>query len=148
MKVILLQDVKNLGKKGEIVEVNDGYARNFIIPKKLGAEASPKNLNDLRQQKLSEEKRQAEILHEAENVALSLKDKKIELSIRVGKEGKAFGQISSKEIAEAVKKQLGIEIDKKKLVSDPIKSAGNYKIAVKLHPQVAGEFILEVKEEA
>ena len=123
MKIILLQDVKNLGKKGELVEANDGYARNFIIPKKLGVEASPKNLNDLRQQKLNEEKKQAEILAEAESMAAALKGKVVNLSIRVGKEGKVFGQISTKEIADETKKQLGIEIDKKKIISDAIKAA-------------------------
>ena len=147
MKLILLQDVKNLGKKGDLVEANDGYARNFIIPKKLGVEASPKNLNDLRQQKLNEEKHQAEILAEAENIASALNDKVVRLSIRVGKEGKVFGQISTKEIAEEVKKQFGLEIDKKKIVSDSIKAAGTYKISVKLHPKVVGEFTVEVKEE-
>lgn len=147
MKIILLQDVKNLGKKGDLVEANDGYARNFIIPKKLGVEASPKNLNDLRQQKLNEEKRQAEILAEAFSVAAALKDKVVNLSIKVGKEGKVFGQISTKEIADETKKQLGIEIDKKKIISDAIKAAGNYKIQVKLHPKVVGELTVEVKEE-
>lgn len=147
MKIILLQDVKNLGKKGDLVEANDGYARNFIIPKKLGVEASPKNLNDLRQQKLNEEKKQAEILAEAESVAAALKDKVVNLSIKVGKEGKVFGQISTKEIADETKKQLGIEIDKKKIISDAIKAAGNYKIQVKLHPKVVGELSVEVKEE-
>ena len=147
MKIILLQDVKNLGKKGELVEANDGYARNFIIPKKLGVEASPKNLNDLRQQKLNEEKKQAEILAEAESMAAALKGKVVNLSIRVGKEGKVFGQISTKEIADETKKQLGIEIDKKKIISDAIKAAGNYKIQVKLHPKGVGELTVEVKEE-
>ena len=147
MKIILLQDVKNLGKKGDLVEANDGYARNFIIPKKLGVEASPKNLNDLRQQKLNEEKKQAEILAEAESMAAALKGKVVNLSIRVGKEGKVFGQISTKEIADETKKQLGIEIDKKKIISDAIKAAGNYKIQVKPHPKVVGELTVEVKEE-
>ncbi|MGP1434038.1 MAG: 50S ribosomal protein L9 [Catonella sp.] len=147
MKIILLQDVKNLGKKGELVEANDGYARNFIIPKKLGVEASPKNLNDLRQQKLNEEKKQAEILAEAQKIAEELKDKVVKLSIRVGKEGKVFGQISTKEIADAAKKQFGLEIDKKKMVSEGIKAAGTYKIAVKLHPKVTGELTVEVAEE-
>lgn len=147
MKIILLQDVKNLGKKGELVEANDGYARNFIIPKKLGVEASPKNLNDLRQQKLNEDKKQAEILAEAQKIAEELKDKVVKLSIRVGKEGKVFGQISTKEIADAAKKQFGLEIDKKKMVSEGIKAAGTYKIAVKLHPKVMGELTVEVAEE-
>lgn len=147
MKLILLQDVKNLGKKGELVEANDGYARNFIIPKKLGVEASPKNLNELRQQKLNEEKKQAEILAEAEKMAEALKNKAVNLSIRVGKEGKVFGQISTKEIADAAKKQLGLEIDKKKMISDGIKAAGTYKIAIKLHPRVVGELTVTVTEE-
>ena len=147
MKIILLQDVKNLGKKGDLVEANDGYARNFIIPKKLGVEASPKNLNDLRQQKLNEEKKQAEILAEAESMAAALKGKVVKLSIRVGKEGKVFGQISTKEIADETKKQLGIEIDKKKIISEAIKAAGSYKIRFKLHPRVVGELTVEVKEE-
>lgn len=147
MKIILLQDVKNLGKKGELVEANDGYARNFIIPKKLGVEASPKNLNDLRQQKLNEDKKQAEILAEAQKIAEELKDKVVKLSIRVGKEGKVFGQISTKEIADAAKKQFGLEVDKKKMVSEGIKAAGTYKIAVKLHPKVTGELTVEVAEE-
>lgn len=147
MKLILLEDVKNLGKKGDLVEANDGYARNFIIPKNLGVEASPKNLNDLRQQKLNEEKRQAEILAEAEHMAEALKDKVVKLSIRVGKEGKVFGQISTKEIADEAKKQFNLDIDKKKMVSEPIKAAGTYKIAVKFHPKVVGELTVEVKEE-
>lgn len=147
MKVILLEDVKKLGKKGELIEANDGYARNFIIPKKLGVEATPKNLNDLRQQKLTEEKRQAEILAEAEKMAEDFKGKAVKLSIRVGKEGKVFGQISTKEIADEAKKQLGLEIDKKKMVSDAIKAAGTYKIPVKLHPKVTGELTVEVTEE-
>ena len=139
MKVILLQDVKNLGKKGELVEANDGYARNFILPKKLGVAATPKKLN--------EEKHQAEILAEAEAVAEALKGKIVKLSIRVGKEGKVFGQISTKEIADEAKKQFGLEIDKKKMVGDAIKAAGVYKIQVKLHPKVVGELTVEVKEE-
>ncbi len=147
MKVILLEDVKKLGKKGELIEANDGYARNFLIPKKLGVEATPKNLNDLRQQKLTEEKRQAEILEEAQKMAEAFKGKVVKLSIRVGKEGKVFGQISTKEIADEAKKQLGLDVDKKKMVSEAIKAAGTYKIPVKLHPKVTGELAVEVTEE-
>lgn len=147
MQIILLEDVKNLGKKGDLVQANDGYARNFIIPKKLGVEATPKNLNDLRQKKLAEEKRQAEILAEAEALAEQFKGKSVKLSIRVGKEGKTFGTVSTKEIADEAKKQLGLEIDKKKMVlSDPIKAGGSYKIPVKLHPKVTAELVVEVKE--
>lgn len=146
MKVILLSDVKNLGKKGELVEANDGYARNFILPKKLGVEATPKNLNDLRQQQLNEEKRQAEILEEARALATALKGKVVKLSIKVGKEGKVFGQISTKEIANEAKKQLGIELDKKKMICEPIKSPGIFTVPIKLHPDVTGELKVEVGE--
>lgn len=148
MQIILLEDVKNLGKKGDLVTANDGYARNFIIPKKLGVEATPKNLNDLRQQKLAEDKRQAEILADAEALRDKFIGKVVKLSIRIGKEGKSFGTISTKEIADEAKKQLGIEIDKKKMVlNDPIKAGGSFKIPVKLHPKVTGELSIEVKEE-
>lgn len=148
MQIILLEDVKNLGKKGDLVQANDGYARNFIIPKKLGVEATPKNLNDLRQQKLAEEKRQAEILAEAEALAEQFKGKVVNLSIRVGKEGKSFGAISTKEIADEAKKQFGLEIDKKKMVlSDSIKAGGSFKIPVKLHNKVTAELEVLVKEE-
>lgn len=148
MQIILLEDVKNLGKKGELVTANDGYARNFIIPKKLGVEATPKNLNDLRQKKLAEEKRQAEILLEAEEIAAKFVGKTVKLALRIGKEGKSFGTISTKEIAEEAKKQLGLEIDKKKMVlKDPIKAGGSFKIPVKLHPKVTAELGVEVREE-
>lgn len=147
MKIILLEDVKNLGKKGDVVEVNDGYGRNFIIPKKLGVESTPKNLNELRQQKLNEEKRLAEILAEAKKDALAVDGKTINLSIKVGKNGKAFGQVSTKEIAEETKKQLGIEIDKKKMSVETIKSAGVYKATIKFHKDVVATLKIEVKEE-
>ena len=115
MEVILLQDVKALGKKGQIVKVNDGYARNFILPKKLGLEANSKNLNDLKLQKANEEKVAAEHLAAAKELAAELKDKEIVLSLKLGEGGKTFGSISSKEIAEAAKEQLGYDLDKKKI---------------------------------
>ena len=102
MKVILLQDVKSLGKKGEIVNVNDGYARNFILPKKLGVEANNKNLNDLKLQKDNEAKIAKENLDAAKALAEELKAGQIEVSIKVGEGGKTFGSVSSKEIALAV----------------------------------------------
>lgn len=146
MKIILLSDVKKLGKRGEIVEANDGYARNFIIPKNLGAEATPKNLNDLKQQRLVEEKKREEILEEARETAKSLEGKKVKLSLKLGKEGKPFGQISTKEIANEAKKQLGIELDKKKMIIDPIRELGTYTVSIKLHPEVTGELKVEVGE--
>ncbi len=146
MEIILTQDVKALGKKGEIVKVNDGYARNFILPKKLGMEATKQNLYDLNMQKAAEEKKQKEILEEAKNFGKKLEELTIKLSIKAGEGGKTFGSVSSKEIAEAAKKQFNLDIDKKKLqLNDPIKHAGSYTVPVKLHPQVTAEMKVVVE---
>lgn len=140
MEVILLQDVKALGKKGEIVKVNDGYARNFILPKKLGLEANKQNLYDLKAKKDAEDKRQREILEEAKELAKRIENISIKVNIKAGEGGKTFGSVSTKEIAAAVKKQFGLELDKKKLLlNDPIKNAGSYTVPIKLHPQVTAE---------
>lgn len=148
MKIILLQDVKSLGKKGDIVEVNQGYARNFVIPKKLGVEANAQNMNDLKLKNQNDEKVAAEKLAAAEQLKEDLKEKKITAKMKVGANGKAFGSISSKEIAEIIKSQLGLDIDKKKiLLKDPVKELGGYNIAIKLHPQVTAELLLDVVEE-
>ena len=137
MQVILLQDVNKLGKKGEVVKVNDGYARNFILPKKLGLEATEKNLKDLAIQKAEEEKRQQEIYEEAVALGKELEKQKVTLQIKGGEGGKTFGSITAKEISQGLKDQTGIEIDKKKLVlADAIKTAGTFKVGVKLHPKV------------
>ena len=146
MEIILLQDVKALGKKGEIVKVSDGYARNFILPKKLGLEATKQNLNDLKLQKAAEEKRQKEILAEAQAFAKKLEEVAIKVKIKAGEGGKTFGSVSTKEIAAAFKEQFGFELDKKKLLlSDPIKNAGSYTVPVKLHPQVTAELKVHVE---
>ena len=137
MQVILLQDVNKLGKKGDVVKFNDGYARNFILPKKLGLEATEKNLKDLAIQKAEEEKRQQEIYEEAVALGKELESKKVSLQIKGGEGGKTFGSITAKEITAGLKEQTGIEIDKKKLVlADAIKTAGTFKVGVKLHPKV------------
>ena len=147
MKIILLEDVKSLGKKGEIVTVSDGYARNMILPKKLGLEATGKNLNDLKLQNQHAEKVAQENLEAAKNFAEELKDKKVEVKMKAGEGGRTFGSISTKEIAEAAKKQLGLELDKKKMIlKDPIKSLGTSEIQIKLHPQVTGTFSVHVSE--
>lgn len=147
MKIILLEDVKSLGKKGEIVNVSDGYARNMILPKKLGLEATSKNLNDLKLQNQHAEKVAQENLEAAKNFAEELKDKKVEVKMKAGEGGRTFGSISTKEIAEAAKKQLGLELDKKKMIlKDPIKSLGTYEVQIKLHPQVTGTFSVHVSE--
>ena len=147
MKVILLEDVKALGKKGAIVNVSDGYARNMILPKKLGLEATPKNLNDLKLQKAHEDKVAQENLDAAKAFAEELKDKQVTVGIKVGEGGRTFGSISAKEIAEAAKAQLGYELDKKKLqLSAPIKELGTTMVPIKLHPKVTGELKVVVKE--
>lgn len=149
MKVILLEDVKSLGKKGEIVNVSDGYARNMILPKKLGVEATPKNLNDLKLQKANAEKVAQENLEAARAFAKELENRQVTLTLKVGENGKTFGSVSAKEISDAVKTQLGMDIDKKKLViPSPIRDLGTVDVAVKLHPQVTGSLKVLVKEEA
>lgn len=147
MKVILLQDVKALGKKGEVVNVNDGYARNFILPKKLGVEANGKNLNDLKLQKNNEAKVAQEHLDAAKKLAEELKAGKVVLTMKVGEGGRTFGSISSKEIAEAVKEQMHLDIDKKKIqLKEQIKTLGTHIVSVKLHPEVTAELNVSVKE--
>lgn len=149
MKVILLENVKSLGKKGEIVNVNDGYARNFILPKKLGVEATGKNLNDLKLQKNNEKKVAQENLDAAKELAPELSAGKVELAIKVGEGGRTFGSVSSKEIAVAVKDQMQLDIDKKKIqLKESIKSLGTHIVTVKLHPEVSAELKVVVKEEA
>lgn len=147
MKVILLEDVKSLGKKGQIVNVSDGYARNMLLPKKLGVEATTKNMNDLKLQKAHEEKVAQENLDAAKAFAQELKGKEVTVNIKVGEGGRAFGSISTKEISDAVKKQLGYDIDKKKMqLSAPIKELGTTMVPIKLHPKVTGELKVIVKE--
>ncbi len=147
MKVILLEDVKSLGKKGDLVEVSAGYARNFILPKKKGVEASSKNINDLKLQKAHKDKVAAEQLEAARNLKTEIEKKELALSIKVGENGKAFGAISSKELAQAVKDQFGLTVDKKKIVIDePIKALGDHEVKIKLHPKVTAALKVKVSE--
>lgn len=147
MKVILLEDVKSLGKKGQIVNVSDGYARNMLLPKKLGVEATSKNMNDLKLQKAHQDKVAQENLDAAKAFAEGLKDKQVTVSIKVGEGGRTFGSVSTKEISEAVKSQLGYDIDKKKMVlPSPIKELGTTMVPIKLHAKVTGELKVIVKE--
>lgn len=148
MKVILLADVKTLGKKGEVVDVSDGYARNFILPKKLGVEASSQNMNDLKLQKANEVKVAKEQLVAAQAFAKELETKEVVVTMKGGEGGKVFGSVSTKEIAQAAKEQCSMEIDKKKIqLAEPIKSFGVYEVKVKLHPQVVGTLKVKVREE-
>lgn len=148
MKIILLQDVKSLGKKDDIVEVNEGYARNFILPKKLGVEANSKTLNDVKLKKANEEKLAAERLEQAKAYAKEVESKTVVVKIKVGEGGKIFGSVSSKEIATEAMKQHQMDIDKKKInLTEPIKSLGTVKVPVKLHPKVTAELTVKVVEE-
>ncbi len=147
MQVILLQDVKSIGKKGEIVTVSDGYARNVILAKKWGVEATAKNKNDLKLQNQHKEKLAEEQLENAKKLAVELQDKIVEVKIKAGEGGRTFGSVSTKEIAAAVKTQLQLDIDKKKMVlADPIKALGTYEITVKLHTKVSGVLRVKVTE--
>ena len=147
MKVILLEDVKSLGKKGQIVNVNDGYARNFILPKKLGLEATGKNLNDLKLQNANKEKLAQEALEAEQELAKKIEAGKIVVPIKVGEGGRTFGSISTKEIAIEVKNQMGYDIDKKKIqLKDAIKTLGTHNVPIKLHQKVVAELKVNVTE--
>ena len=145
MKVILTEDVKSLGKKGDIVNVNDGYARNFILKTNKGIEANAKNLNDLKLKKANDDKIAQEHYEAAVELGKKIEDGKIEVSIKTGEGGKAFGSVSSKEIAQEVKAQMNLEIDKKKVqLKDAIKALGTYEVPVKLHPKVTAKLKLSL----
>lgn len=147
MKVILLEDVKTLGKKGDIVEISDGYARNFVLPKKLGVEANAKNKNDLKLQKANADKVAKEQLEAAQELAKTIETKEVTLKIKSGEGGRTFGSVSSKEITQAAKEQCGLELDKKKIqLPEAIKALGAYEVGVKLHPKVTGKLKVKVIE--
>lgn len=147
MKVILQQDVKALGKKGEVVDVNDGYAKNFLLKKKLGIEANASNMNDLKLQKSNDEKVAREQYEAAQAFAKELEEMFVTVAIKAGEGGRTFGSVSSKEIAQAYKDQCNVEIEKKKIVlNDAIRAFGTYEVKVKLHPKVTGTLRVKVEE--
>ena len=144
----MLEDVKSLGKKGDVVDVSDGYAKNFLLTRKKGVEANSKNLNDLKLKKANDEKIAAKNLQDAKDLAALLEEKTVVVKLKAGEGGKTFGSVSSKEIAEEAKLQHGLDIDKKKIViNDPIKSLGTYEVTIKLHPKVSGRLKVKVMEE-
>lgn len=148
MQVILLEDVKTLGKKGEIVKVSDGYARNFVLPKKLGIEATQKNLNELKNQQKRDSINAQHVLEDAQAYGEKIAKETVQLTMKAGEGGRVFGSVSSKEIVTAAKQQFGFDIDKKKLqMPEPIKAFGTYEIPVKLHPQVTTTLKVCVKEQ-
>ena len=147
MDIVLLEDVKALGKKGQIVKVNDGYARNFILPKKLGVEVTSKNLNDLKLQKANDARLAAEQLAAARELAKKVEASPVTVSIKAGEGGRTFGSVSTKEIGKAVNDQLKLDIDKKKMVlTDPIKTLGTFEVPVKLHKDVTAKLTVKVVE--
>lgn len=147
MKVILLQDVKSVGKRGEVVDVSDGYAKNYIFKKKLGTPADSKNMNDLKLKLANEEKIAAQNLAAARELSKEMESKKVIVSLKAGEGGKPFGSVSSKEIAQEAKAQFDLDIDKKKIVLDEvIRSFGVFEVPVKLHPQVTAKLKVEVRE--
>lgn len=147
MKIILLQDEKKLGKKGDVIEASEGYARNYILPKKIGVEANAKNMNDLKLHKANDEKVAKEQLDAAKALAQELETKQIIVKIKAGEGGKTFGSVSTKEIAAALKEQHNLEIDKKKIqLPEALKSFGSYEVNVKLHPQVNAKLNVKVTE--
>lgn len=147
MDIVLLEDVKALGKKGQVVKVNDGYARNFILPKKLGVEATPKNLNELKLQKANAEKIAAQQLADAKALAEQLEKLSVTVSMKVGEGGRAFGSVSGKEISKAIKDQLKMDIDKKKfLLPEPLKTFGTHEVPIKLHKDVTAKLAVKVVE--
>lgn len=147
MDIVLLEDVKALGKKGQVVKVNDGYARNFILPKKLGVEATPKNLNELKLQKANAEKIAAQQLADAKALAEQLEKLSVTVSMKAGEGGRAFGSVSGKEISKAIKDQLKMDIDKKKfLLPEPLKTFGPHEVPIKLHKDVTAKLAVKVVE--
>lgn len=149
MKVILTEDVKSLGKKGEIVNVNDGYARNFILKTNKGIEANAKNMNDLKLKRANEDKVAKEQYEAAVELAKEIGAGQIVVKIKTGEGGRTFGSVSSKEIATEVKAQMNLEIDKKKIqLKDSLKTLGTHIVPVKVHPKVTAELKVVVREEA
>ena len=145
MKVVLLQEVKKLGKKGEILEVAEGYARNFLIPQKLAAQATSDTLNQLQQQKNAAADRQKRQLEEAKLLAAQLGKIEVTVAAKAGEGGKLFGAVTTKDIADAAKKQHKIELDRRKMeFADPIKNLGTASVHVKLHPEVTVEIKIKV----
>ena len=147
MKVILLEDVKSVGEKGELVNTSDGYAKNFLFPKKLAVEATKSNLNEFELKQKAEAKRKKEELEQAQKMAKELEDKIVTVKVKTGENGKLFGSVTNKEVAEEIVKQTGLKIDKKKVsIGDPIKMVGERTAVIKLHPKVAAEITIKIVE--
>ncbi len=147
MKVILLQDVKSVGKKGEVVNASDGYARNFLFPKKLAQEANDVNMHILNKKNEADRKKKLAEIEEAQKVANELKDKEVIIYAKSGDNGRLFGAITTKDISQEMEKQLNITIDKKKIVVNTIKTMGLYNVEVKLYPEISTKIKVIIKEQ-
>lgn len=145
MKVILLQDVKSLGKKDAIVEVSDGYGQNYLLPRKLAVAATAGNMNEVKQRKDSLDNKAKRELAAAKEYAEKLNEKVVSINAKVGENGKLFGAISNKDIQDAIKEQYGLDVDKKKIVlNDPIKNVGSYDVEIKLYTGVSAKIVVKV----
>ena len=146
MKVVLLQDVRNVGKRDDIITVSDGYARNFLFPQKLAAEATPGALKEIARKRAAQDAREAERRAEAEAKAALLKNKVITLSVKCGEKGRLYGSVTAAEVAEALEKQHGISTDRRKIdLGEPIKEVGDREISIRLYPGVSTTMTLRVK---
>ena len=147
MKVILLEDIKKLGKKGDLVNVADGYARNYLFPRNLAKEATAGGIKQLKQEKAALENKRKKEKEQAKELAAKLSDTIITLKVKSGEQGKLFGSVTSKDISEALKEQQKIEVDRRKIeLSEPIKSLGSYKVDIKLAPEVDAKLTVKIVE--
>lgn len=146
MKVILLKDIKNEGKKGEVINVSDGYARNFLFPRKLAEEANNNNMRVLNLKKDAERKQKLEETEAAQKLANELKGKVLKLSAKAGENGRLFGAVTSKDIANEIKKQFKVNIDKKKVSTETIRQLGNYEVELKLYPEISTKIKVLISE--
>lgn len=148
MEVILLKDVKGQGKKGDIIKVSDGYARNFLIPRGIAIEATEGSKKKLKEEKAARERKRQQELKEARKLSERISSLKVALRVKAGEKGKLFGSVTAKDIAEALEKQHGIKIDKKKIVLDePIKNTGEFEVEVKVYREISAGLKVEIKAE-
>lgn len=148
MKVILMQDIKSVGKKGQIIDAADGYARNYLLPKKLAVVADSSNLNALKTKQEANKYKKDMSMANAKELAEKMKNYKLEFKIKAGENGKTFGSITAKDIADELNKKYYVEVDKKKIeLTDSIKAVGTYNIEIKLFEGISGVIKVEVKSE-
>ena len=146
MKVILLQDVKDIGKKDDIVNVSDGYARNFLFPRKWAMEATENAVKVVERKREAERRKEAEARAAAEQIASKLKNKVVILKVKCGEKGRLYGSVTAQEVADAIKAGYGVDVDKRKVeIKDPVRQLGDYEVTVRLYPNVSSRMLLRVK---